>query len=520
MKKLFIILISSLLLIGNVIGGNNTPKVPATMMFAGIKLEINKSAQAKIQKHVNDLRYSDKYFQILVDKANIYFPVIEKAFKEENFPDDIKYLIIQESAFKANAVSSSKAVGYWQFKAPTAREIGLRVDSKIDERKNLEASSKAAARYMTKNNKRLDNWIYALISYNTGLGGVMKYYKTKDKGVSQMEITQRTHWYALKCIAHKIAYQDAVHKNNPSLTLSSVTKPNSTLKKLAKEYNVSLELMIKYNHWISASRAIPADKPYTVAIPLPYQEKTPEVVTTDPTPTEETPVVTEEPIEGNEVPTSTTETEEGEDKKKDPIKVVTQIGKEKITTTLEKLKELYKINRPIIINGVPGITAKYNDNAQRLALLGGISKKKFLKNNELQSFEKIIPGQTYYFKHKKNKAKASFHVVKEGETIWSISQQHGINLWAIRSKNRMKETEALQVGRVLWLKKYRPETTPIEYKKTSSSKETVSSVTHTVIKGDTLFSISRKYNVSVDDIKKINNLSDNGISVGSVLNIK
>lgn len=522
MKKLSIILICSLFLVGNVLAGKNIPKVPSTMVFAGIKLKINKSAQAKIQKHVNDLRYSDKYFQRLVDKADIYFPIIEKAFAEENFPDDIKYLIIQESAFQASAVSSSKAVGYWQFKAPTAREIGLRVDSKIDERKNIEASSKAAARYMTKNNKRLDNWVYAIISYNTGLGGVMKYYKSKDKGVKQMEITQRTHWYALKCIAHKIAYQDAVHKKNPTIDLTSVVKPNSTLKKIAKEYNISLDLLTKYNKWISPARTIPSDKNYTIAVPLPYKEKVPETIAdTTTTPTNNEPVVINEPIESGEAPTTTTEVEEGEEKKKDPIKIVTQIGKDKITTTIEELKELYKINRPIIINGVPGVTAKYNDNAQRLAMLGGISKKKFLKYNELKSFEKITPGDTYYFKRKKNKAKASFHVVKEGETLWGISQQYGINLWAIRSKNRMKDTEALRTGRVLWLRKYRPESTPVEYKKVSTpSPNNSNSVTHTVTKGDTLFSISRKYDVSVEDIKKLNNLSDNGISIGSVLIIK
>ena len=189
--------------------------------------------------------------------------------------------------------------------------------------------------------------------------------------------------------------------------------------------------------------------------------------------------------------------------------------------TLDELKERYKINRTITINGIPGITAKYNDNAQRLALLGGISKSKFLKHNELQAFEQIIPGQIYYYKHKKNKAKASFHVVEEGETIWSISQQHGINLWAIRAKNRMKNTEALQVGRVLWLKKHRPEDSPVEYKKAASkTKSNNQTIQHTVKKGDTLYSISKKYNVSVQQIKKINNLSDNGISQGTVLIIK
>ncbi len=524
MKKIILITLSFLSILGNVVAASNIPQVPSKMTFAGIELKLNKAAQNKIQKYVNDLRYSDKYFQRLVDKADIYFPIIEKAFKEEQFPDDVKYLIIQESAFKADAVSSSKAVGYWQFKAATAREVGLRVDGKIDERKNIEAASKAAARYMTKNNTRLQNWVYAIISYNTGLGGVQKYYKIKDKGAKRMDITQRTHWYVLKCIAHKIAYQDAVHKKNPSIALTSIVKSNTNIKTIAKEYGVSLDLLNEYNKWISTKRAIPTDKPYTVALPLPYKEGDhKEGVAVANIPDKEGPSNKESSNKHNfpSGPTESENNQEGEDKKKETIKVVTQIGKKKVTSSMEELKERYKINRTIIVNGVPGMVAKYNDNAQRLALLGRLSKKKFIRYNELHAYDVIIPGQTYYYKPKRKKAIASFHTVEENETLWSISQQYGMKQWAIRSKNGMKSSEALQIGRVLWLKKHRPEDQAIEIKNSRTKNSTLSgTLKHTVIKGDTLYKISKKHNVSVEQIKKLNNLSNNGISIGSVLIIK
>ena len=62
-------------------------------------------------------------------------------------------------------------VGFWQFKEGTAREVGLTVDRNIDERMNITASSHAAAKYLKKNNFFFDNWIYALLAYNTGPGG-------------------------------------------------------------------------------------------------------------------------------------------------------------------------------------------------------------------------------------------------------------------------------------------------------------------------------------------------------------
>ena len=72
--------------------------------------------------------------------------------KENGIPDDFKYLAIQESGFISDAVSSSNAVGFWQFKKLTADEVGLRVDRKIDERQNIVTSSRGAAKYLQKNN--------------------------------------------------------------------------------------------------------------------------------------------------------------------------------------------------------------------------------------------------------------------------------------------------------------------------------------------------------------------------------
>jgi membrane-bound lytic murein transglycosylase D len=75
------------------------------------------------------------------DKARLYFPIIERIFAEERVPDAIKYLAIQESSLIPDAVSSANAVGYWQFKDFTAREVGLRVDRQVDERKNIVSAS-------------------------------------------------------------------------------------------------------------------------------------------------------------------------------------------------------------------------------------------------------------------------------------------------------------------------------------------------------------------------------------------
>ena len=141
------------LLIGIAVQANGqTPQVPAVMDFAGMKLHLNDAARRQIQTDVDNLRRNETYFRRRMEKVDQHFPIIEKAFREANLPDDFKYLVIQESALVSDAVSSSNAVGFWQFKKETALEMNLRVDNEIDERLNLASSSRAAARYLKKNN--------------------------------------------------------------------------------------------------------------------------------------------------------------------------------------------------------------------------------------------------------------------------------------------------------------------------------------------------------------------------------
>ena len=158
MKNYLIIL----LVIASVVGVAQVPQVPSKMNFGDIQLSINAAGQKKIQSHVNSYRRSETYFQKKVELANLYFPIIEAKFKEENVPDDFKYLIIQESGFVSDAVSSSNAVGFWQFKEATGKEVGLTINSQVDERKNISRASTGAAKYFKFNNQYFSNWIYAL----------------------------------------------------------------------------------------------------------------------------------------------------------------------------------------------------------------------------------------------------------------------------------------------------------------------------------------------------------------------
>ena len=120
------LLAPALIFCGAVASFGQSPQVPHKMQFAGMTLTIRDDARREIQKDVDALTAGPRYFQIKAERAKTYFPIIEKIFEEERLPVDFKYLSLQESALVPDAVSSSDAVGFWQFKDFTAREMGDR----------------------------------------------------------------------------------------------------------------------------------------------------------------------------------------------------------------------------------------------------------------------------------------------------------------------------------------------------------------------------------------------------------
>lgn len=474
----------------------NSQEVPDQMRFAEMEIEFNRSGKSDVEKDVASLKQNEKYFKRHVAKADIFFPIVESVFREKGFPEDFKYLLIQESAFDPDAVSKSNAVGYWQFKEGTAKELGLRVDNLIDERKNLVSSTRAAADYISKNNKELDNWLYALLSYHLGPTGVLKEVKDKHRGKDEMDITGGTHWYVKRTIAHKIAYGPAINRADSSVHLIvDSTLSGKSLKDVAKYYEVPLDELIIYNKWIKPNKNIPDDKPYFVVIPV---------------------------IGDRAEELANKHYDEG---------LIDQRAKEK-EQSFERnkaghsiqLDEIKHTNTFYTVNGKKAIIAIDGDDASRLAMKGEIKRKRFLKYNEIGSFTQIEPGQTYFLEKKHRKATVPFHTVQPGETLWSISQDYGMRMNSIRQKNRMGKRETVVPGRVLWLQNRRPHDEPVEFKDLdhpdidynfgSPDSLLENAILHKVKPGETLFKISQRYDVEIDKIVRANGLLHKKLEAG------
>ena len=459
--------------------------VPSTIIFAGMTLEIDNAAKKDIQTSVDALlRYPD-FFLAKVERANMYYPIIERIFKEEGLPDDFKFLVLQESALVSDAVSTSNAIGFWQFKVDAAKEVGLRIDDVVDERKNIVAATRGAARYLKKNNIFLKNWTYALLSYNLGLGGVKTTaLNPKYVGESVMPIDKSMHWYVLKFLAHKIAFEAYLGKNNNgNLSLVEYNQcRNKQMDDIADHFRIELKDLLFYNKWLNGNE-VPNDKNYTVILPVKSEIK------------EETILEAAQPEKGEQLASHEFKRVEGE-----------------------------TVPAFLTWNGIEAIQAQVGDNSAKLALQGGIRLRKFLRINNLEKFEEIKASQIYYLSHKKDEALVLFHTVQPGENVWDISQMYGITIDAILNKNRMEETETLKPGRIIYLKNKRPENEPVKFESLAPAIVVAISDTnkmyHKVELKQTLYGIAQKYAVPVDSIKIWNKITTVPLEVGQVLIVR
>lgn len=405
-----------------------TPQVPSNIKFADMQLKITESARKEIQSDVDALIASARFFQAKVDRAALYMPLVEKVFKEEGLPDDFKYLAIQESGFISDAVSTSNAVGFWQFKKLTAEEVGVIVNKNVDERKNIIASSRGAAKYLQKNNFFFNNWIYALQAYQMGSAGAMEALGKIKGGEKNLVIDKKTYWYVKKYLAHKIAFADAIERAKKSQPKLQVYEKGGgkTLRTIAAEANVEEGELKKFNKWLLTSK-VPEDKVYQVIIPsteasLLMAGAYPSKVTQPP------------PLSSTVVP---------------PVREI-------------KLSE--DAYREITLNGLPGIISNEEMTIDELAELLDVDPNKLIAYNDILPHYRIIIGQVYYLKAKRSKGKIYYHTVHKGETIWDIAQNYGIKQKNLMKMNRIEDSDKdLEVGRIMWLKKTRPANLPLEY---------------------------------------------------------
>lgn len=148
-------------------------KINSPLDFCGEEVPLdNQEVRERLDKELLLSLWDRPQVILWIKRSPRYLPHIEKMLKENNVPEDLKYMAIAESALRPHVSSTKGAVGFWQFTEATGRKYGLTINSHLDERRNVFASTKAAIRYFKELYATLGSWTLSAAAYNMGEEGL------------------------------------------------------------------------------------------------------------------------------------------------------------------------------------------------------------------------------------------------------------------------------------------------------------------------------------------------------------
>jgi membrane-bound lytic murein transglycosylase D len=184
----------------------NSPELPLLdVNFCGECLPFEQTDVVNRWKHVFTLfRSSTSDLGRLRERADKFFPIIEPIMEKYAIPDDFRYIPMAESDLRTRAVSSAGAAGYWQLMPGTARELGLKVGGRNDERFDAKKSTEAACKHLRDLYKQFGSWSLVAAAYNAGSGYVKSQLRhRKGSNYYSMKLPRETRYYLFRVLVYK-----------------------------------------------------------------------------------------------------------------------------------------------------------------------------------------------------------------------------------------------------------------------------------------------------------------------------
>ncbi|MDR2979873.1 MAG: lytic transglycosylase domain-containing protein [Bacteroidales bacterium] len=269
---------------------NNTlasPYLPMEISFAGenVPLEVY-WVRERLEREIVIIAYQHSKTIQTIQRMPRFFPEIEKILREAGVPEDFKYLCVAESNLE-NVISPAKATGYWQFLEATAKSFGMTVNEDVDERYDLEASTRAACKYLKGSKDRLGSWTLAAAAYNMGEAGLKKNLERQQtSNYWDLSLNQETSRYLYRILAYKLIFEhpDAygVKLTNAELYHLIPTKDYSVTEPITDLYQFAIDNKVTYlemkmlNPWLRNTKLTVGYKNRVIKMP-----KNPKITTAE-----------------------------------------------------------------------------------------------------------------------------------------------------------------------------------------------------------------------------------------------
>jgi LysM repeat protein len=187
-------------------------KINETLDFCGEPVALHlQEVRERLEKELLLTIWDRPQVALWIKRSTRYLPIIESMLRENEMPDDLKYVAIIESALRPHAGSRKGAIGYWQFLKSTGQKYGLRINAEIDDRRNIFASTRAAINYFKALYEMLGSWTLSAAAYNMGeLGLQTEMAAQKSRDYYQLYLPLETQRYVFRIIAAKMILTDPV----------------------------------------------------------------------------------------------------------------------------------------------------------------------------------------------------------------------------------------------------------------------------------------------------------------------
>ena len=240
-------------------------KIPNGLSFAGEKVPTELD---DIKERMDRELLVNTYWQsnglLLIKRAHKYFPLIEPLLKKYGIPDDFKYLAVAESGLENNS-SPAGAAGFWHFLKSSAKEYGLEVNQNVDERYNLEKSTKVAAEYLKKSKKRFGTWTLAAAAYNAGNARIARNLKKQQvTNYYDLLLNSETSRYVFRIVALKevlsnprkygFEFEEDDLYNLPDIKTVKVDTVITNIASFAKKFKTNYKELKLNNAWLRENK--------------------------------------------------------------------------------------------------------------------------------------------------------------------------------------------------------------------------------------------------------------------------
>lgn len=496
-----------------------------------------------------------------------YMPIFEQALEKEGLPLELKYLPVIESALNPDAISRVGATGLWQFMISTAKGLGLEVNSLVDERRDPYRASEKAAVYLKNLYNIYHDWSLVIAAYNCGPGNVNKALRRaggsgKDFWAIYPYLPKETRGYVPAFIAAN--YVMTYFKNHnispslakkPLLTDTIAVNQRINFNQISKVLNMPIDELRVLNPQFRRD-VIPGDT-HSYSLCLPTHQVYSFIMSKDSIlnyrtdlygrrdVVEPATITDSKDIQGVEGVDFTYETQ-----------TVTKWHKVRRGETLAKIAGKYGVTSSSIkrANGLRRSSVKRgqslkivttqrvkvpiekNDEPASDELLAANNAGSELdaEQTDTEEIEVAEPAPTTVKPAEQPKAKPepkqkeqpkakeqpkkrnhshdadiiTKHTVRSGESLYKIATDNGITVDELKAANNLTN-DAVKAGQTLVI--------PAKgeaAKHAAATKPEQKTSKYTVRKGDNLGKIAAKHGITVDQLKELNNLTDNNIMVG------